>query len=84
MKKTTHIIDHLLFLMGSLVFLVFLSIFKGQKLAVFFAVCGFVLFYLSWAAYHHHRSSSLTLKNMLEYVLIGFTVLVFIIIFLLF
>ena len=56
-------------------FLIALSIFKGERLIEFILLLSFVSFYIIWGIYHHIIEDSLHFKVVLEYVLIGFTIL---------
>lgn len=70
-----HTFDYLLFTTAGVFFLIALSIFKGERLLEFIILLAFVSFYIIWGLYHHLLEDSIHLKSVLEYVLIGFTVL---------
>lgn len=70
-----HTFDYLLFTTACVFFLVSLNIFKGERLVEFIILLAFVSFYIIWGLYHHIIEDSIHLKTVLEYVLIGFTVL---------
>lgn len=72
---TKHTFDYLLFATACIFFLLALSIFKGEQLIEFIILLSFVSFYIIWGLYHHIIEDSIHLKTVLEYVLIGFTVL---------
>jgi len=70
-----HPFDYLLFITVGVFFILALSIFKGERLIEFVVLLSFVSFYIIWGIYHHVIQNSLHLKVVLEYVLIGFTIL---------
>jgi len=70
-----HPFDYLLFITIGVFFILALSIFKGERLIEFVILLSFVSFYIIWGIYHHVIQNSLHLKVVLEYVLIGFTIL---------
>jgi len=70
-----HPFDYLLFLTVCVFFVLALNIFKGERLLEFIILLAFVSFYIIWGIYHHIIENTLHLKVVLEYVLIGFTVL---------
>ncbi len=67
--------DYGLLIIGSVFFLIFLRLFEGYKLYSFIVLLFFVIFYMVWGAYHHAKLKSLHMKNVVEYILIGFTVM---------
>ena len=71
----THTFDYLLFLTAGTFFLISLNIFKGERLIEFVILLAFISFYIIWGIYHHIIENTLHFKIVLEYVLIGFTVL---------
>lgn len=72
-----HTLDYLLLITSGVFFLISLNIFRGEKSYEFMIILIFVSFYIIWGIYHHIGQNSLHLKNVLEYILIGFTVLYF-------
>jgi len=70
-----HPFDYLLFATVCVFFVLALNIFQGERLLEFIILLAFVSFYIIWGIYHHIIENSLHLKVVLEYVLIGFTVL---------
>lgn len=78
MKKQNNLFDYLLFTAAGVSFLVTLSIFQGNKNLSFITLFGFVVFYICWAIFHHRKTGILQFKNVIEYVLIGLTVLIFV------
>ncbi|MBP9691494.1 hypothetical protein KBD81_05455 [Candidatus Woesebacteria bacterium] len=70
-----HPFDYLLFVTICVFFILALSIFQGERLLEFIIILAFVSFYIIWGIYHHIIENSLHLKVVLEYVLIGFTIL---------
>ncbi len=71
----THTFDYLLLLSAGVVFLVTLEIFKGQRFLEFIVLLGFASFYIIWGMYHHIIDQTLHLKNVIEYVFIGFIII---------
>ncbi|PIZ64793.1 hypothetical protein COY14_04000 [Candidatus Roizmanbacteria bacterium CG_4_10_14_0_2_um_filter_36_9] len=70
-----HPFDYLLFITVGVFFIMALSIFKGERLIEFVILLSFVSFYIIWGIYHHVIQNSIHLKVVLEYLLIGFTIL---------
>lgn len=70
-----HPFDYLLFTTVCIFFVVSLGIFRGERLLEFILLLAFVSFYILWGIYHHIIENTLHFKVVLEYVLIGFTVL---------
>ena len=75
-KKTGAFFDYLVLVTGSVFFLLFLKAFQGEKIISFLVLLTFVSFYIIWGILHHLREESLHLKNVIEYILIGFAILV--------
>ncbi len=72
-----HLIDYLILFSGGIIFLVFISMFRGQRDKTFLSILTFSGFYMLWGIFHHMKEGVLHLKIVLEYVLIGFIVLLF-------
>ena len=70
-----HMFDYLLFITVGIFVLLSLNLFRGERLVEFIIILAFVSFYIIWGIYHHIIENSLHFKVVLEYVLIGFTVL---------
>ena len=70
-----NIFDYLLLLTAGVVFLISLSVFKGERVAEFIILLIFVSFYILWGIYHHIIEDTLHLKVVVEYMLIAFTVI---------
>jgi len=70
-----HSFDYLLFATAGVFFLIALNIFRGERLIEFIILMAFTSFYIIWGIYHHIIEDSIHLKIVLEYVLIGFTIL---------
>jgi len=70
-----HPFDYLLFITIGVFFVLSLSIFQGERLLEFIILLAFVTFYIIWGIYHHIIENTIHLKIVLEYVLIGFTLL---------
>lgn len=70
-----HTFDYLLFATAGIFFIVSLNLFKGERLLEFIILLSFISFYIIWGIYHHIIENTLRFKVVLEYVLIGFTIL---------
>jgi hypothetical protein len=70
-----HLFDYLLLISAGVFFVVALNIFRGERLIDFIILLAFTSFYIIWGIYHHIIDDTLHLKIVLEYVLIGFTLL---------
>ena len=70
-----HSFDYLLFATAGIFFLLALNIFRGERLIEFIILLSFTSFYIIWGIYHHIIEDSIHFKIVLEYVLIGFTIL---------
>lgn len=75
-EKTALFFDYLVLVTASVFFLLFLRTFQGEKLISFLILLTFVSFYILWGILHHVREKNLHLKNVLEYILIGFCILI--------
>ncbi|PJC33560.1 hypothetical protein CO048_02800 [Candidatus Roizmanbacteria bacterium CG_4_9_14_0_2_um_filter_35_15] len=71
----THFFDYLLLVTAGIFFLIILNSFRGERFLEFFIVLLYIFFYIIWGVYHHLFEDSLHLKNVVEYILIGFTIL---------
>lgn len=67
--------DYLLLVTAGIFFLVAINTFKGERLLEFIVLLAFSSFYIIWGIYHHLIEDSLHLKIVIEYILIGFTIL---------
>lgn len=72
-----HLFDYLVLITISGLFLVLLQILSYSRFYVFLITLGYSIFYIIWGAYHHTRKRDLHLKNVLEYIIIGFIVILF-------
>ncbi len=70
-----HAFDYLLLVTAGIFFLVAVNSFKGERLLEFIILLSFASFYIIWGVYHHLIEDSLHLKIVIEYILIGFTIL---------
>ncbi len=70
-----HSFDYLLLTTAGIFFLITLRLFQGERLNEFILLFAFTSFYILWGMYHHIIEDTLQLRSMLEYILIGFTVL---------
>ena len=66
-----HIFEYALLIVSAALYLVFLTILKGQPTKQFTATAIFVLYYIVWGIVHHTRDQSLHLNIVLEYIAIG-------------
>ena len=69
---------YLSFAAVGVVFLLTLYLFAGERMAQFVTTVAFVSFYIVWGIYHHIFDDSLYLKTVVEYIFIGFTLLLLI------
>ncbi|OIP82177.1 hypothetical protein AUK04_05110 [Candidatus Roizmanbacteria bacterium CG2_30_33_16] len=72
-----HLFDYLVLIIASGLFLVLLQIVVYSRFYVFLITLGYSIFYIIWGTYHHTRKCDLHLKNVLEYIIIGFIVILF-------
>lgn len=70
-----HLIDYLILITGGVLFLIFLRLFEGYRTYSFIIILLFVGFYICWGQYHHTKIRQIRLSHIVEYILIGFTVL---------
>lgn len=70
-----HAFDYILLFTAGVFFLITLQVFQGERLYEFLILLAFTSFYIVWGMYHHVITDTIRLKSMLEYVLIGFTIL---------
>ncbi len=68
-------IDYLVLITATIFFLMFLKFFQGERFASYVVVLTFASFYIIWGVIHHIRDDTIHLKNVLEYILISFGVL---------
>lgn len=71
----TNAFDYLLLVSAGVLFLISLNIFKGERFLEFIVIFIFISFYIFWGTYHHIIEDSLRLKTVVEYILIGFTIM---------
>ena len=76
-----HLFDYLLLSTGGVVFLLFLRLFQGYRIYSFIVISLFVGFYIFWGQYHHTKIGKIRLAHIVEYILIGFTVLFLLLLF---
>lgn len=70
-----HLFDYLLLITAGVFFLIAVNALKGERLLEFLILLAFVSFYIIWGVYHHIIRNDLHLKIVLEYILIGFTLM---------
>lgn len=78
LKSST--LDYLLLFTGSVLFLLFLQLFQGQRVLSFLVILVFVSLYVFWGILHHSAEKTLNLKSVLEYIFIGLTILLLLIV----
>lgn len=69
-----HFLDYLILVTSGVFFLLFLKIFQGDRFLSFITLLVFASSYIIWGLYHHSLRKTLHLKNLIEYIFIGFTV----------
>jgi len=67
--------DYLLLITAGIFFLVAVNTFRGERLIEFIILLAFSSFYIIWGVYHHLIEDNFHLKIVIEYILIGFTIL---------
>ena len=67
-----HAFDYLILLIASIFFILALNLFRGERFLEFVILLAFVSFYVVWGVYHHAMNDHLSIKIVLEYVMIGF------------
>jgi len=70
-----HLLDYLILITAGVFFIVFLQSFSSNRILMFVTLTAFCSFYIIWGITHHAKSQTLHLKNMIEYILIAFTIL---------
>lgn len=68
-----HAFDYLTLVTGGTLFILFVSTYQGSRYGAFIAAVAFCILYIFWGLYHHYRLGNLHIKNVVEYILIGFT-----------
>lgn len=72
---TAHKFDYLLIITAGVFLIIALQVFKGERLLEFLILITFTSFYIIWGMYHHIVENTVHLKNIIEYILIGFTIM---------
>lgn len=70
-----HVFDYLLLATAAVFFVLSMRLFSGEKTMQILLVIAFAGFYIIWGMYHHIISNTMRIKIMLEYVLVGVSVL---------
>lgn len=70
-----HLFDYLLLATAGIFFLLSLNLFRGEKTIQYMILIAFVSFYITWGIYHHIVEDTLHLKIVVEYILVGATIL---------
>lgn len=73
LKKHTY--DYLILFTMGIFFITFLKLFQGERFYTFVTILIFVFSYIIWGIFHHTKTRTLHIKNVVEYILIGFTIL---------
>lgn len=68
-------IDYLLLLTSGIFFLLFLQMFMGERMESLLVLFVFACFYVGWGIVHHIHDRTLHVKNVVEYIVISFSVL---------
>ncbi len=72
-----HVFDYLFLATAAVFFVLSMRLFSGEKTMQMLLVIAFAGFYIIWGMYHHIISKTMRIKIMLEYVLVGVSVLFF-------
>ncbi len=67
----THLFDYLLMFTAAVFFILGVRVFAGMHGMQMFMFVAFTCFYICWGIYHHIITKTLRLRVILEYVLIG-------------
>ena len=70
-------IDYLVLISATVITISILSLYRGMPSAQFSMLVLYVTFYIFWGVMHHIRDKTFHMKIIMEYVLIGFSVLLF-------
>lgn len=70
-----HSLDYLFLATGAVFFMIFLNAFSTERMLMFVIIIAFAFFYILWGIFHHTKSQTLHLKNVLEYILIAFLII---------
>lgn len=74
-ELSRHLFDYLLLISAGLFMILALQAFRGERALAFIIILAFAAFYIVWGVYHHVITRSARLKTVIEYILIGFTIL---------
>ncbi len=72
----SHTLDYLILISGSTMFLMFLRLYRGERAQSFLTLLIFSSFYIMWGLLHHTKARTIHAKNVLEYIVISFIVLI--------
>lgn len=75
-ELSTSFFDYLILFAATLAMLVFLRLYQGERIASFLILMSFSSFYILWGIFHHLNEKTLHIKNVIEYIFIGFTILI--------
>jgi len=70
-----HGFDYLILFISGCFFLAFLQSSQGDRFLGFVGILMFASSYIIWGLYHHGTQKTLHIKNLVEYILIGFTII---------
>lgn len=75
-EVNNHLGDYLFLFAGGLFFILSLY-YVGQqsRMTSFAIIVAYVAFYIIWGVVHHIKNHTLDLRTVIEYILLGFTVL---------
>jgi len=74
-ELSAHTLDYLILVSASVVFLLFLRMFRGERTESLLTLLIFTSFYIMWGLVHHTKEKTLHIKNVLEYIIISFVIL---------
>jgi hypothetical protein len=73
----THLFDYTYIVIVSVIYVLAMRLFTGYRSMQLFVILAFVLMYIVWGIYHHIITKTFRLRILLEYLLIGATILFF-------
>lgn len=71
----THYLQYLILCTGFIILLILVSLLRGYRSAQNTVLVFGVIFYIAWGITHHSGEKTLKLETVVEYILIGGTVL---------
>ncbi len=67
--------DYIILLTAGSLFVITMFLFQGMPTLQYAVLVAFTGIYIIWGILHHKKNKSLSLKTVIEYVLIGFTII---------